>query len=373
MSDISSFLDETIGMIMIGMAVTASLFGVTSGQAMWYFRHYPQDRTFLRVMVRVIWCLDALSLGFYFASMWQYLVGKELFSFGGKPLPWTSNSQIMINACSITIIQSFYTFRIWTLSKHKILAGILGTFVLADLALGSLLYAKSIQTTDISQFSELTAFDIAMSSVTAATDLLLCGTLVTLLVRSRTGSTGSDRLINKLLLYTINTGLFTTICALLSLITVLALPNTSVYVMFYYIGSRMYSISLLSTLNAREGLRTAAEKYGHNSLPHISSRSGSLSRRSQDTSRVKATTSGSQPLVVSIQRDTTVTFEEQTARENAYLKPSKYRLQCPTSRPAALAAPAQASSPSDSEHDSKLNSKLDSKLSPAQSFRIVAS
>ena len=79
--------------------------------------------------------------------------------------------------------------------------------------------------------------------------------------------------------------------------------------MFYYIGSRsksvsrcdrtasdapantpsarplsfaslatVYSISLLSTLNAREGLRNSAEKFGHNSLRDLSSHS--LSRQS---------------------------------------------------------------------------------------------
>lgn len=83
-------------------------------------------------------------------------------------------------------------------------------------------------------------------------------------------------------------------------VQVVVLPQTSLYVMFYYIGSRskrhhsfhfyalqkrclthwpsyhltVYTVSLLSTLNAREGLRAAADKYGHASLPHITARSG---------------------------------------------------------------------------------------------------
>ncbi|RPD59987.1 hypothetical protein L226DRAFT_571006 [Lentinus tigrinus ALCF2SS1-7] len=355
----SSFLDTTIGVIMVGMTVTASLFGVTSGQVMWYFRHYPRDRTSLKVMVCAIWALDTTSLALYFASMWQYLVDKNLVSFGGDPLPWTSNAQIIINACSIAIIQSFYMFRIWTLSKSYILASMLGLFVAADLALGILLCVKSIQTKALSEFSKLTPFDIAMSTMTATTDMVLCGSLVTLLARSRTGSTGSDRLINKLLFYTINSGLLTTFCSVLSLITVIVLPDTSVYVMFYYIGSRMYSISLLSTLNAREGLRNSAEKFGHNSLPNLTS-SHSLSRRSHENSR-KGTTSQPGPsreIVVAIQRDTTVTFEEHTAREAAFMKPSKYRL-----KSQALKKPASPS-PRTSAHDSK--------LSP-ESFMVVTS
>lgn len=71
--------------------------------------------------------------------------------------------------------------------------------------------------------------------------------------------------------------------------------------MFYYVGSRraypplsirlgdplmllyqtttVYTVSLLAMLNAREGLRAQAEKFGHASLPNLRM-SNSVSRRS---------------------------------------------------------------------------------------------
>ena len=72
------------------------------------------------------------------------------------------------------------------------------------------------------------------------------------------------------------------ICACMSLITILALPNTFVYICFFFlIGRRMfisryslgalliytivyavYSNSLMATLNARKGIREASSK-GH--------------------------------------------------------------------------------------------------------------
>ncbi|OBZ73041.1 hypothetical protein A0H81_07126 [Grifola frondosa] len=36
---------------------------------------------------------------------------------------------------------------------------------------------------------------------------------------------------------------------------ILVLPNTYIYTLFFYLGGRLYSISLVATLNARQGLR----------------------------------------------------------------------------------------------------------------------
>ncbi|KAI0787784.1 hypothetical protein C8Q74DRAFT_1366604 [Fomes fomentarius] len=316
----SAFLDMTIGVIMVGMIVTSSLYGGVIAQAIWYFRHYARDRTLIRWMVGVVCGLDTLSLAFYAASMWQDLVRKELLSSNSAAIPWTSNAQIVCNACAILLIQSFYMFRIWSLSKNNIVVAILMTFVAGDFAFGLLLFVKSIQTKSIEQFADLTPFDIALSSLTAVTDVVLSGTLVTLLARSRTGNTGSNRLINRLLLYTINTGLLTSFCSVVSLITVIVFPNTSVYVMFYYIGSRMYTVSLLSTLNARQGLRLAGshwQQYGNlegPGVPHPTTSRSRPFRRSEDGEGRKRSASTGTPrreIVVSVHRDTTVTFEEE--------------------------------------------------------------
>ena len=88
---------------------------VASGQAIWYFRHYPRDRTFLKVMVSavlsyamtdpeliasvqvwIIWSLDTTSLAFYFASSERYVpVTFDLTAQRSSPkcgnISWTRN------------------------------------------------------------------------------------------------------------------------------------------------------------------------------------------------------------------------------------------------------------------------------------------
>ncbi|KAI0649250.1 hypothetical protein C8Q79DRAFT_1007788 [Trametes meyenii] len=210
------FFDVTIGITLVGLAVTGSLFGVSTAQAGWYYKHYPRDRRFLKMLVRtlqptplsprftsavqvaLIWSFDTLHLFLYAATMWVYLVRKEVSTAGVTVLPWESSAQLLCNACAIFTVQTFYSYRIWTLSQNRFLAAFLTIFIVADFGLAITLFVKSIMTTNVEAFIGLTHFDIALSSVTASTDVLLSGTLMVLLANSRTGSVGANRLINKL-------------------------------------------------------------------------------------------------------------------------------------------------------------------------------
>ncbi|KAI0661650.1 hypothetical protein C8Q70DRAFT_1051974 [Cubamyces menziesii] len=306
MADVASTsLDTTIGVIFVGFLFTGCLFGVTSAQSTWYFRHYPNDRHILKLLVRTIWVLDAVHLGLYGATMFTYLVQKQAANSGQNPLPWTSNVQLLCNAFAIAIIQSFYALRIWTLSKQRILLAVMITFIVATWAFSVVLFIKTLLTKTVAQFVLLTPFDIALSVMSASTDGLLCGALVVLLCRSRTGTTGANRLINKLMLYTVHTSLLTSIYAILSVIMVLVSPMSSWFVMFYYIGARLYSVSVLATLNAREGLRVQAEKMGQLSLPEIQITSPSVPK--QSSAARSRTPDG---IVVSMSSNTTSTLDK---------------------------------------------------------------
>ncbi|KAH9850264.1 hypothetical protein C2E23DRAFT_887439 [Lenzites betulinus] len=356
-----AFFDVTLGVTLIGLAVTASLFGVATGQVVWYYKHYPHDRRFLKMLVALVWSFDAFHLMLYGATsahsrvlyplarisheditVWNYLVLKEVQALGLTLLPWESSAQLLCNAFAVVTIQSFYTYRIWTLSQKPYLAALLVVFVFGDFGLAFTIFMKSLMTMDVTDYIGLANFDIALSSVTASTDILLCGTLVILLAMSRTGSAGANRLINKLVLYTINTGALTTFCAVVSLITVVIMPTTSVYVMFYYIGTRLYSVSLLATLNARESLRIQAERIGHVTFPRLTS----ISRASGPA----------QPVVVAIQHNSSVAlaFEDEDDDESGvkevYRRPRGGRREPPSE-------PEEGSSMEDSCHQWKLNSR----------------
>ncbi|KAF5379624.1 hypothetical protein D9757_009222 [Collybiopsis confluens] len=68
---------------------------------------------------------------------------------------------------------------------------------------------------------------------------MIAGILTLLLQRSKTG--------------------FRSLCAVASLISILAAPNTFIYISFFFSIGRLYTNSLLATLNARKMIRKAAD------------------------------------------------------------------------------------------------------------------
>ncbi|EJF64748.1 hypothetical protein BD309DRAFT_945506 [Dichomitus squalens] len=282
-------IDLTLGVILVGLIVTAGLLGVTTAQSGSYFVHFPQDRRALKILVIAVWLLDVTHLGLYLSTMYTYLVKKEGLHFGQKPLPWTANAQLLVNACGISLIQSFYASRIWQLSRMRLLLVIMGLFIATTWLLSFVLFVKTITTNTVAEYVHLEPYDITMSAMTASTDVLLCGALVVLLTMFRKDTQGADRLINRLLIFTVNTGLLTSVHAIMSVIMVVSLPQTSLFVMFYYIGTRLYSVSLLATLNARIELRMQAERMGDRSLPEIPVTAPPLGLTNRKSSQAQAT------------------------------------------------------------------------------------
>lgn len=64
-------------------------------------------------------------------------------------------------------------------------------------------------------------------------DLFIAVSLIFLLQTSRTGFSQSENVINRLIMFSLNTGLLTSLDAIASFITFSALPNSLVYIMFY--------------------------------------------------------------------------------------------------------------------------------------------
>uniref|UniRef100_A0A0W0F3V4 DUF6534 domain-containing protein n=1 Tax=Moniliophthora roreri TaxID=221103 RepID=A0A0W0F3V4_MONRR len=85
-------------------------------------------------------------------------------------------------------------------------------------------------------------------------DMAISAVMIFYLQRSKTGVRKSTDIINRMIIFTFNTGLPTSVTALLSIISLHAMPNTFIYIFFYLLTGRLYTNSLLVTLNARKYL-----------------------------------------------------------------------------------------------------------------------
>ena len=77
-----------------------------------------------------------------------------------------------------------------------------------------------------------------INAISAASDALIAIIVSFLLHRSRSGFKRTETIINRLIIFTINTGVLTGICAIMTLICNVAFPGTFIYMIFYILVAR---------------------------------------------------------------------------------------------------------------------------------------
>jgi len=254
------FLDNTFGALLIGVFIAAALWGITCTQTFIYFNNYPNDTIGMKVLVFCVWLLDTTHQALICHTAYTYLVTHfAQVEFLGAMVN-TLVIEVFFNGMVALLVQSFFARRVWILSKHSVvLTGAVMLFVVAEFVAVFYYAARGSSFTTLGQLSELKALSITVNALAAAGDLLIAVILCWILQTSRTGFSKSDTVITKLIAISINTGLVTSICAILSLITIVVFPNAFIYITFYFTLGRLYSNSLLATLNARKALRDATQ------------------------------------------------------------------------------------------------------------------
>ncbi|KAI0721766.1 hypothetical protein C8Q72DRAFT_77896 [Fomitopsis betulina] len=242
----------TLGAGFLGHFVTAILYGITSLQAFTYFKHYFRDPPLLRVLVLALWILDSVHVAFVTYTMYFYMI----LNFGKPAIVeqpvWSVWSMIIVSNVSNTIVRGIFGHRLWKLSRGSwllpMIVAILSTCIICD---GVYFASKGLQIDSflgIAEFSWSLYFGLGFEVVN---DFVITFAQYFYLRRFRTGVSTTDSVVSVLMLYCVNTGLLTSICALLCLITYATLPHLYLYFAFYFILSKLYVNSVLANLNAR--------------------------------------------------------------------------------------------------------------------------
>jgi hypothetical protein len=268
-------LDNTMGAMLIGILVSAVLYGMSLIQAYYYYTRYRKDIWYLKSLVSATIILDTVHLCFVAYTIYYYLITRYYDNEQLNFMVWSVLAEAIPTGLTGGLVQTFYTMRVWRLSKRNyLLASIIMTIVLAQSACGTAWVIISLQLSTYQQLLDITGLTISINALSTAADVIIAATLCSLLLNSRTGFKHSDTMINKLILFVVNTGLATSLCAIASLLSLIASPHTLLYAPFYFCIGRFYSNSLLATLNARDSIRNGSEEEASDhrmvSLSHIS-------------------------------------------------------------------------------------------------------
>ncbi|KIK70291.1 hypothetical protein GYMLUDRAFT_255444 [Collybiopsis luxurians FD-317 M1] len=260
-----STMSNTFGMLFDAVVVGAALYGAGCLQGYLYFRKYAEnDPWFLRVLVGVILVCDTFQVGILTACVYEYVI----LNFGNQDILGSLLNTLIIEIFFSDVIavavQMFYCWRIWRLSNGNFFM-VLPLALLSLAAFGSLL-VYSCLALNFETFEELTSLkNLSMSCniLAAASDILISTAMVFLLQSAKTAYKKTNNMINRLILFAFNTGLPVSFCALWACISINVWPSTFVYMFFFLLQGRLYTNSLLVSLNSREYIKRGSCK-GYN-------------------------------------------------------------------------------------------------------------
>ncbi|KAJ7173650.1 hypothetical protein C8R46DRAFT_1083518 [Mycena filopes] len=297
----SHLLDKTLGAGFIGVVVAAGLHGVSCVQAWWYYTH-QNDRWPLKFLVAAVMIFDTVHQALISHTVYTYLITNYNNSAELGDIVWSLLVEVLFNGLTALLVQSFLTVRIWRLSNgNKWLTGAASLLVLAEFGCVLAYVVISLHLHTFVELAELKDLSIVVNALAAAGDVFIACSLCGLLWRSRTGFHRSDTMIKKLVMFSVNTGLITSLCAIASLISIAAAGKTFIYILFFFCMGRLYCNSLLATLNARKMIRGAADGV------HTTSENVSLSLREFPKSAASLSMASKRPNI-SIKIDTTQEF-----------------------------------------------------------------
>ncbi|KAG5719380.1 hypothetical protein E4T56_gene13513 [Termitomyces sp. T112] len=257
-------IDANMGSMLIGVIVSAVLLGVSLVQTFYYYLNYPKDRWFLRTLVALTALFDTVHLVLITHTIYHYLVSNYNKPESMELLIWSVLLEALFTGVTGALVQCFYLTRVWLLSnKNKFLTGFILAIVVANATMGTVWVVLSMQLNTFDELLSISPITISINALSTAADILIAVSLCIILHQARTGFRKSDTMINRLTLFIVNTGVLTSICAMASLISLIASPLTLIYATFYFCIGRLYTNSFLATLNARKAITGQVDDISH--------------------------------------------------------------------------------------------------------------
>ncbi|KAK0187496.1 hypothetical protein F5146DRAFT_1206263 [Armillaria mellea] len=277
-------LGTTIGAAYVGAMLSSLLFGITVLQVLVYYRDYPNDWQLYRYSVGILWILDAFHLSLTIHLMYHYTVDSfgdyaalgdvvwsvlvSILTSGAIPhIFLISRSFKSICSAAMEMWVTFVDLHVPADSNHvvghhfhRFLPCTVIFVVTGGFAVGVLVVYK---TYCITTFTGLASMDWVIETAFATAtgiDFLISFAICYYLHKSRsvsefTSSTNSRLLV--LMWFVLISGLATSTCSTIVLITFIVLPNTLVFLGVKFLLTKLYINSLLSMLNAQNRLQGA--------------------------------------------------------------------------------------------------------------------
>ncbi|KAJ7656763.1 hypothetical protein DFH06DRAFT_464850 [Mycena polygramma] len=259
-------LGTTYGAYLIGVVAAAILYGIIVLQTFFYFDRYPKDHLAIKILVLTLLLLDTMTLITETHGLYHYLI----VNFGNFEIllvqVWSVQVEALIAYTVMLITQGFFITRIWELSgRRNIIPAILTVFSIGAFGTALAIVTKVFlfKFWSSSLLPYMRALVAANKTLETAADALITAFLCYYLHRGRTlaVSKQTNTMISRLMVFAINRGAITTFLQLCYLIAFQVKSDSMAWVAIHVAISKVYTNSVLATLNSRNAIRGVGDDH----------------------------------------------------------------------------------------------------------------
>lgn len=224
-----------IAPVVLGALLNACLFGGLVVQTYVYYTHFPNDHRAMKLTIAAILASQIAHVIGVSATLWKIAVSGY-----GNPLtllifPLGADVAILFTAITGALVGSSFAFRLWKLSKTRILPLISLALCLLAQSIALTMTVKAFTMTDLVTF-ETNGKRLITLSLTSrlVCELTLTLSMVWYLRRQRSSTfSRTTTIIDRLVLWTVETGLITSLVVALVMSFFLAMKQNYIWVGIY--------------------------------------------------------------------------------------------------------------------------------------------
>ncbi|KAF9510099.1 hypothetical protein BS47DRAFT_99750 [Hydnum rufescens UP504] len=252
----SDGLQNVFGGGLTGVVLTSAIFGVITTQSFAYYRSFPQDPLYIKSVIAFLWLLQGFQLGCLVKALYTYLLWNYGHSEFLALAIWEGSVYQTTTVVAATTVQLFFAYRVHTLSPTRWIGFVIQALILIHFGFGVASSARA--------YILGTLFGIAVEEKwliatwlgsEVVTDLALAASMTILLRKQRTGFKRTDNALNKLVIYTINTGTITSVVAVIVLVTFVVAGFHFIVLSFGIPLGGIYTVTMLANLHSRLTIR----------------------------------------------------------------------------------------------------------------------
>ncbi|KII90807.1 hypothetical protein PLICRDRAFT_39397 [Plicaturopsis crispa FD-325 SS-3] len=253
-------LFQTVGALEIGVWLSTFLYGCQTFQTYFYFtRRCYADPLPMRLFIGLLWLFEMAHTISASQSIWS----MTTTDFGHPDQLFMTHSltglyiSVLIADLLGPSVQAFYSWRIQRFSGNIYVTALCLVLLLGRVVAGVSLMIIGFRTQNIEEFEEAAPWLFMVVMILSAVTDIIIAVSMCFYLRQRRQNTfrKTAALLDKLMYWTVQTGLITSVATTFELCFFLAMRSTFVWIAPQLTITKLYSNTLLATLNGRETLK----------------------------------------------------------------------------------------------------------------------